>query len=262
MVPIAIMVHLDEKRVAIKDSRKAYPVALQLGNHDFATRKLRVSKRLGAYFPLVEGRWKNDRKHVLKVHQEALKIFLRPIREAFGRWLVYLSFYLFFSSFFFSLLPLEGFEVICVLRFVRISSLDGLILGGPDAGWWYYWRRFFVTGWREQSLPLLGAFLLNAHATPANAQRNPSSPTKLGQPLKSGPLSLFFLFLFFFSFFFFFFFFFLPPVLPFFHISSWSSSCTLDLVVAQWHSSMKPRPLELHQLLGPINSWGRFPWST
>ena len=101
MVPIAIMVHLDEKRVAIKDSRKAYPVALQLGNHDFATRKLRVSKRLGAYFPLVEGRWKNDRKHVLKVHQEALKIFLRPIREAFGRWLVYLSIF-FFSSFFFS----------------------------------------------------------------------------------------------------------------------------------------------------------------
>jgi len=98
IVPIATIVHLDEKRVAIKDARKVYPVTVQLGNHDFSTRQLRISKRLGAYFPIVEGHWKDNRRHVLKVHQEALRIFLRPMKQAFGKSIEFVFFFS-FSSF-------------------------------------------------------------------------------------------------------------------------------------------------------------------
>ena len=87
VVPLASIVHLDEKRVAVKDSKNVYPVTLQLGNHDFELRKQKISKRVLAYMPVIEGVKKTDRVHVLRVHQACLKMILQPIRDSFGKWL-------------------------------------------------------------------------------------------------------------------------------------------------------------------------------
>ena len=87
VVPVACILHLDEKRVAIKDSKNVYPATLQLGNHDFELRKQKISKRVLAYLPVIEGGKKMDRAHVLRVHQACLKAMLQPLRDSFGKWL-------------------------------------------------------------------------------------------------------------------------------------------------------------------------------
>jgi len=83
-VPVAVIFYLDEKRVAIKNGKKVYPVYISLGNHSYAARQRKPAKRLLAYLPVVETPQK--REAALQLHQQCLALMLAPINKAVHTW--------------------------------------------------------------------------------------------------------------------------------------------------------------------------------
>lgn len=84
-MPIGVILYLDEKRVAIKNQKKVYPVYIAIGNHSFEARQRKGGKRLLGYVPVLEGN--PDRKRVVHLHQTCLKEFTRPLRKSSRGWL-------------------------------------------------------------------------------------------------------------------------------------------------------------------------------
>ena len=84
-VPIGVILYLDEKRVAIKNQKKLYPVYISLGNHSFEARQRKGGKRLLGYIPVLENG--KDRRRVLHLHQACLQKMTRPLKSSVNNWL-------------------------------------------------------------------------------------------------------------------------------------------------------------------------------
>lgn len=84
-VPIGVILYLDEKRVAIKNQKKVYPVYISIGNHSFEARQRRGGKRLLGYIPVLTGC--DDRRRVLHLHQHCLDEMIKPLKRSLDSWL-------------------------------------------------------------------------------------------------------------------------------------------------------------------------------
>lgn len=84
-MPIAVILYLDEKRVAIKNQKKVYPVYIAIGNHSFEARQRKGGKRLLGYVPVLEGC--HDRRRLVNLHQLCLQEMTRPLRKSSRDWL-------------------------------------------------------------------------------------------------------------------------------------------------------------------------------